>query len=347
MLHNDVSVPSSSPDDHVIEQFQILHQKTQLLEERIDTLEQKIVSLEMSDPEIQKVLANKQLLKAVKQNNLEMVRDALKKGAEINKRYDDLSGETVLHLAVFYGYPEIITELLAKEADPTILNNKGITPIDYADYKTSSPELKLLLVNQLLISATKNYPDNPDNIEKAIAGGADIRTARDGKGNSVLDIAIEKRNISLLEKLIQLGADVKAKGAKGRTPLHSAALLYNENKNFTKILFRKLAEDNLAEDNKEFIADIVDEEGESPVDIVQNKKLASHISQSYGKYWGIVRTLKLSCSPYSTFSSSSSQSYGSETEENSNTSTSSAKFYDSDDENNNNDKTSPSLNLSP
>ena len=70
----------------------------------------------------QQFLVHKRLIESAKTGKIEGIKDALKKGVNINIKADD--GETALHKAVFYKYIDVAQLLIEKGADPTILNNK-------------------------------------------------------------------------------------------------------------------------------------------------------------------------------------------------------------------------------
>jgi ankyrin repeat protein len=55
----------------------------------------------------------------------------LEKGADIHAK-DDEYGKTPLHLASMEGYEAIVSLLLDKDADPTITDENGKTPLQYA-----------------------------------------------------------------------------------------------------------------------------------------------------------------------------------------------------------------------
>ena len=63
-------------------------------------------------------------------------------------------------------------------------------------------------------------------------------------GETVLHLAIEKNNIMLLEKLLNLGLDINSKDNNGITPLH-LAVMKAENMSVIEFLIKNGADKNL------------------------------------------------------------------------------------------------------
>ena len=81
------------------------------------------------------------LLSATKSGNLEYVKLAIAKGANINTK--DEKGSTPLHWATYYEYTEIIRFLLMEGANPYEKDNYGLTPIDVAKFNNKRKALKI------------------------------------------------------------------------------------------------------------------------------------------------------------------------------------------------------------
>jgi ankyrin repeat protein len=67
---------------------------------------------------------------ASQKGNLNVVELLLARDADVDTQKAD--GETVLHLAAFYGHTEVAQVLLKNGADPRIKNKEGKTPSDFA-----------------------------------------------------------------------------------------------------------------------------------------------------------------------------------------------------------------------
>lgn len=112
----------------------------------------------------------------------------------------DGSGNTALHYAAEWEYPEAISYLLTKGSDISAKNANGETPV---------------------FSATKT--NNPEIIQLIADGGADI-SARDNLGSIPLHTAVRWDADQSLEKLIEMGVNVNAQNISGKSALSEACL---------------------------------------------------------------------------------------------------------------------------
>jgi len=69
---------------------------------------------------------------------------------ETNPNLQDDQGQTSLYLAVLAGHPSIVKLLMSKNADPTIKNLEGISPIDLAQKEEDQESLSFLMNNDFL-----------------------------------------------------------------------------------------------------------------------------------------------------------------------------------------------------
>lgn len=60
-----------------------------------------------------------------------MVKVFIEKGMDVNNELL-MDGSTALHVASSWGYFDIVTLLMQSRANPSVLNKKGFTPVDYA-----------------------------------------------------------------------------------------------------------------------------------------------------------------------------------------------------------------------
>lgn len=81
------------------------------------------------------------LLTASKSGNLDYVKLAIAKGADINTK--DEKGSTPLHWATYYEHTEIIRFLLMQGANPYEKDRYGLTPIDVARFNRKERALKI------------------------------------------------------------------------------------------------------------------------------------------------------------------------------------------------------------
>ena len=84
---------------------------------------------------------DRMLLTASKVGNIDYVKLAIAKGANLNVK--DENGSTPLHWATYYEYTDIIKLLLMQGANPYITDNYGLTPIDVAKFNKKEKALKI------------------------------------------------------------------------------------------------------------------------------------------------------------------------------------------------------------
>lgn len=86
------------------------------------------------------------LIAAVKQNNIHEVKELLESYKEsISLNYKAKNGWAAIHFASYYGYTEVLIELIMKNADPNIRNKDNWTPLHLACYKGKDEVVKVLL----------------------------------------------------------------------------------------------------------------------------------------------------------------------------------------------------------
>ncbi|EHK44874.1 HET protein [Trichoderma atroviride IMI 206040] len=119
---------------------------------------------------------------------------------DINLR--NRSAWPALFLAISCGHEVVVKMLLAQGADTNLEIGDGYTPLILAIEKGHKNIVKLLL--------------------ERIAANIDTK---DNMGQTSLLLAIEERSIGIVELLLEKGADIEAKGNKGRTPLLRAVAI--------------------------------------------------------------------------------------------------------------------------
>ena len=158
------------------------------------------------------------LLQAVKANDINVVKNLIDIGADVNAK--DSDGNTALNFASFKGHIEIVKELLAKKVDVNTKNE--------ALYISSS-EGHIEIVKELLARGvdvnTKNdalrsasFKGHIDIVKELLAKGADVNE-KDNYGNTALICASAKGHIDIVKELLARGADVNAKNNEGYTAL--------------------------------------------------------------------------------------------------------------------------------
>jgi hypothetical protein len=136
---------------------------------------------------------------AMSNDDPDKINTILSRGYDVNRL--DISGQTALMVAAFRGHVETVKLLLDRGADVNVRDRSGATALMYAAFlagkdnpRQKCPEIIDLLVNQ----------------------GADVN-AVDKRGTTPLMFAAAHRETELARRMIQHGADTKAKNANGVT----------------------------------------------------------------------------------------------------------------------------------
>lgn len=155
--------------------------------------------------------ANNQLIRAAQENNLQKMKEALKKGADINTRTE--SGQTVLH---FVKNPVLAKFIIEKGAD---VNRKDydfeMTPIYF--HEVAIARLLYKAGADIHIKAKKGitplmwytYSNYLDGVKFLITNGAHINTIN-GEGSTAMDIALRFEYAELARYLKSVGAKTAA-----------------------------------------------------------------------------------------------------------------------------------------
>ena len=148
---------------------------------------------------------NTALIVASAGKNAELIQLLLEKTNNINAI--NLNGESALTKATATGSPEILNLLLEKDANPNIIDKQGN---NLAYYWINSFKPK-----------DENFAKKQEILRKA---NVDFN-AKQQKGATLLHLAVDKGNSSLVNEVILLGVDVNVQDEDGNTALHKAALI--------------------------------------------------------------------------------------------------------------------------
>jgi len=135
-----------------------------------------------------------------------------------------------LHIAIKYGYSEIVELLLSKGAKPNERNSEGQGSLHIAASNGHANLVKLLVKYGADINGEKNgfrhpplcYASNAQVAKALIANGADVNW-RDERCATPLHSIAGYGITTAAEVLLDHGADINAKNVAGWTPLHQAA----------------------------------------------------------------------------------------------------------------------------
>jgi ankyrin repeat protein len=172
------------------------------------------------------------LHKAVSQENAEVVKILI--GSEVDKNARDKESNTSLHLAVKKGNLEIVKQLLAAGIDKNAKGKDWNTPLHMAVEEGKEKVAKYLVQSGANLHATNNAQLTPIdlaairkhlNCVKSIFSVKNTNINIPGKDSLThLHRAVQRKDVKLVEQLIDCHADVKAADETGKTPFHYAAL---------------------------------------------------------------------------------------------------------------------------
>jgi len=179
---------------------------------------------------------NAKLEGAVEQNQLSLVKNALKEGADPN-----FSGtnSTPLNNAAFNGYDPIVKLLLSSGANVNLQDHKGFAPIHLAVSKGHLKVCKQLIAAGADLSLKTNDGGTALHIASAygfmsicklLVEKACPINEKDKFDCNALHVAVGQVNKPLVKYLIEKGADVECTNINGHTPLLRALSGLNESR---------------------------------------------------------------------------------------------------------------------
>lgn len=184
------------------------------------------------------------LIDATKKGELEIVKELLSKGVDINTR--DSFGCTALIIASQNMHSEIVKELLSKGADVHAKSGYCNTAL-FEAAKAGNVNIVKQLISKGAMKDDRSYMafllaakgGHLDIVKEFISNGIDINI-KDNQGVTALilvsqRVIILENHIKVVKLLISQGVDVNARDDEGNTAL-KYALKNPENKNFIEIL---------------------------------------------------------------------------------------------------------------
>jgi ankyrin repeat protein len=167
------------------------------------------------------------------QARLEVLQTLAHAGADLH--VEDMDGQTALHLAAHSRDVDTAVWLLERGAEVNEADNKGETAFLKACQNANSNLLTTLInagadkdVTDISGNTALHFAASGHNVETAtwlLDCGADVNATDTELRQTPLHVAcsLEHYNFSLPRLLVQRGADVNAKDAKGQTPVHVSA----------------------------------------------------------------------------------------------------------------------------
>jgi uncharacterized protein len=167
-----------------------------------------------ADTKVVDKAGNTALMIASAGKNAELVQLFLDKTNNINTV--NLNGESALTNAVASGSPQIVTLLLEKGAKANIVDKQGNNLAYYwlNSIRPQGPQ-----------GAPQNNSKDEDQKQTLLTNAKVDFKATQNKGATLLHLAVDKGNVALVKKAIDLGVNVNAQDEDGNTALHKAALV--------------------------------------------------------------------------------------------------------------------------
>ncbi|KAM9704606.1 NF-kappa-B inhibitor alpha-like isoform 1-T1 [Menidia menidia] len=143
--------------------------------------------------------------------------------------------QTALHLAVITEQPQLVEKLLKAGADPLLADNGGNTALHMACKRGSLACFGVITQNcQSHLTAMVSFPNyNGHNclhlacingfislVESLVQLGADINAQEPCSGRTALHLAVDLQNPTLVRCLLELGANVNRLNYGGFAPYH-------------------------------------------------------------------------------------------------------------------------------
>lgn len=170
------------------------------------------------------------LIEAAKTGDLAKVQELLDKGQKIDKRNEDK--QTALMVAVEGGHPEVVSLLLERGADVTLVDRRKANLFHYAARSGQLALMDTLKARGLPFDHASGrltpflqaaLSRQKDVLVKLVGWGVDPHQ-KTPQGDTALHLVAAHNDVPSIEYLIGLGLDVNQSGREGTTPLQAAVL---------------------------------------------------------------------------------------------------------------------------
>ncbi|KAM7376663.1 hypothetical protein PAMP_006381 [Pampus punctatissimus] len=207
-------------------------------------------------------------------------KDFIRKFIDLFKNTDFLNTQndqrqTPLHLAVITNQADVCERLMAGGCDPTLVDDGGDTPLHIACRHGNLPCFSVITQNCQLehlhsVMAAYNYHGQNclhlasvygflSLVENLVDLGADINAREQRNGRSALHLAVDQQNLSLVQLLLKKGADPNQLTSGGHSPFH---LTYGRDNDNIRMELYSLTDPSLRELPDSESEDSEEEEGE-------------------------------------------------------------------------------------
>ncbi|XP_068340740.1 protein VAPYRIN-like [Pyrus communis] len=189
------------------------------------------------------------LAQLVSDGLMDDIREVLEKSEPSWRAADsvDSEGQSLIHLAVAQGRPDLVQLLLEFEPDVEAQSRSGSTPLEVAASRGEALIVELLLARRASTERSESSTWGPIHLA---AGGGHVEVLRlliikganvdalTKDGSTALHLAVEERRRDCARLLLASGAKAEVRDCRdGDTPLHTAASLGDEY--MVKLLLQK------------------------------------------------------------------------------------------------------------
>ncbi|KAM9842480.1 nuclear factor of kappa light polypeptide gene enhancer in B-cells inhibitor, alpha b [Aulostomus maculatus] len=192
-------------------------------------------------------------------------KDYIRSMIDLSKNTDFLNSQndqrqTPLHLAVITNQSDVCQRLLGNGCDPTLVDDSGDTPLHIAcrhgnllcfsvitqncqpeDLHTMMAACNYQGQNCLHLASVHGFLSLVENL---VDLGADVNAKEQRNGRSALHLAVDQQNLSLVKLLLMKGANPNLLTSGGHTPFH---LTYGRDNDDIKRELYSLTDPNLRE----------------------------------------------------------------------------------------------------
>jgi len=182
---------------------------------------------------------NTMLLNAIRGGNENIALAYLPKVADLKHQNDQ--GHSALTYAVRSNLPTVVSALVKEEVPVKIVDKDGNTIAGHL-FQSYSDRSKDRFEEVLVILTAQNL---------------DMQTEQEG-GNNLLHLAVDKQSAYLVELALSQGVDINAKNDNGLTPLHYAAMKAKD-ASLLNLLIQKGADTTVKTDFEESVYDLAAE----------------------------------------------------------------------------------------
>lgn len=213
------------------------------------------------------------LAQLVMEGSMDEIREVLERSDPAWNLADsvDSHGQTLLHIAISQGRPDIVQLLLEFEPDVEFQSRSGSSPLEAAAVSGEALIVELLLARRASTERSESSTWGPIHLA---AGGGHLEVLRllllkganvdalTKDGNTALHLAVKEGRRDCARLLLASGAKSDIRNTRdGDTPLHISAGLGDEN--MVKLLLQKGANKDIRNKNSKIAYDVAAEYGHS------------------------------------------------------------------------------------